>query len=331
MAKKTKIQWCDSTCNPTMGCEGCELWNHTTKKCYAGILHQRFGGKSKGYALTFEGVTQFPGRMLQATQWSDLSGTDRKDKPWLNGYPRLIFVSDMSDSLSSTVSFEYLHDEIITNVDSVAGRRHQWLWLTKRPNRMAEFSSWLAERDISWPTNVWAGTSITSQQSTTRIDHLLNVGDASTIRFLSVEPQYEEIDLTGWLPRLDWVIQGGESGHGATTFQVEWAQSLIEQCRQFGVPYFLKQLGTVVTENGERLEFQDNHAGDWSEWPEGIRVREFPDLTGSESGHDEEEPREPLGILSDAEKRHQAALKAWRTRRARQADSAVDENNNAAD
>src|SRR2546429_9733548 len=24
--KKTKIQWCHSTVNPVMGCDGCELW-----------------------------------------------------------------------------------------------------------------------------------------------------------------------------------------------------------------------------------------------------------------------------------------------------------------
>ena len=24
--KDTKIQWCDSTVNPVMGCQGCELW-----------------------------------------------------------------------------------------------------------------------------------------------------------------------------------------------------------------------------------------------------------------------------------------------------------------
>jgi protein gp37 len=30
MSVTTKIQWCDSTCNPTMGCEGCELWNPKT-------------------------------------------------------------------------------------------------------------------------------------------------------------------------------------------------------------------------------------------------------------------------------------------------------------
>src|SRR3712207_7534850 len=42
----------------------------------------------------------FPGRMAEAALWSDLTGTDRPDKPWLNGMPRLIFISDMGDALS---------------------------------------------------------------------------------------------------------------------------------------------------------------------------------------------------------------------------------------
>ena len=153
MSVSTKIQWCDSTCNPTMGCDGCELWDGTTKKCYAGVLHVRFGGVTKGYAPSFEEVTRFPGRMEQATRWSDLRGKSRSDKPWLNGYPRLVFVSDMSDALSEGVPFEYLKEEVIDNVTSPAGRRHHWLWLTKRPNRMAKFSQWLAKGGISWPSN----------------------------------------------------------------------------------------------------------------------------------------------------------------------------------
>lgn len=186
MSRETKIQWCDSTCNPTMGCEGCELWSKTRKTCYAGILHTRFGGVTPGYAPTFEQVTEFPGRMAEAARWSDLTGTDRQDKPWLNGMPRTIFVSDMSDSLSSVVPLEYLHDEIIANVTSELGQRHQWLWLTKRPDRMAEFSDWMAKRGVSWPTNLWAGTSITSQATTSRIAKLLKVGNSETIRFLTV-------------------------------------------------------------------------------------------------------------------------------------------------
>ena len=39
MSIMTKIQWCDSTVNPTMGCDGCEIWGSQRKSCYAGTLH----------------------------------------------------------------------------------------------------------------------------------------------------------------------------------------------------------------------------------------------------------------------------------------------------
>jgi protein gp37 len=278
MSIKTKIQWCDSTVNPTMGCDGCEIWGPQRKTCYAGTLHGRFGGHTKGYAPTFEQVTAFPGRMAKAAHFSDLTGKPRPDKPWLDGLPRTIFVSDMSDSLSSTVTFEYLQDEIVANVAGGPGRRHRWLWLTKRPERMAGFSSWLGDQGIGWPDNLWAGTSVTTQATTSRIKSLIKVGSPRTTRFLSVEPQVEPIDLGRWLPKLDWVIQGGESGSNARRFDLAWAVGLIGQCRSVGVPYFLKQLGSAVVRDGHRLSFEDGHAGDWLEWPEEVRVREMPDL-----------------------------------------------------
>ncbi len=276
MSKNTEIQWCDSTVNPTMGCDGCELWSKDRKSCYAGTLHTRFGGHTKGYAPSFEQVTEFPGRMAIAASWSDLRGKPRINKPWLDGLPRFIFVSDMSDALSMSVPFDYLKKEIIDNVVSEKGKRHCWLWLTKRPDRMAKFSAWLAEQGIGWPQNLWAGTSITDQKSSNRIKHLSNVGDSETIRFLSVEPQVESIDLAAFLPEVNWVIQGGESGPGARPFQIEWAVRLIDACKTHGIPYFLKQLGTVVEQNGNRLSFTNSHAGDWSEWPSELAVRDFP-------------------------------------------------------
>jgi len=275
MAQKTAIQWCDSTENPTMGCAGCELWSGERQTCYAGVLHRRFGGTSSGYAPEFEQVTLFPGRMRRASQWSNLTGRKRQDKPWLDGMPRLIFVSDMSDALSESVEFEFLKKEVIDNVTSEAGQRHCWLWLTKRPQRMATLSRRLKS---DWPTNLWVATSITTQKSTSRIKHLLNVGNHETIRFLSVEPQWEPISLEEWLPEVDWVIQGGESGVDAHPFHVEWAESLISQCQDAGVPYFLKQLGSKVCWKGRQARYVHSHAGDWNEWPARLRVRQFPQL-----------------------------------------------------
>lgn len=191
-----------------MGCDGCELWDDRRRSCYAGNLHATRGKTNKGFAPTFEKVTAFPGRMAKAAGWSDLQGQDRADKPWLGQSPRMIFVSDMSDSLSQVVSFDFLKTDVIDNVTSFRGSRHQWLWLTKRAPRMAEFSAWLQEQGVAWPSNLWAGTSITTQSTLARARSLLRVGDERTTRFLSVEPQVEDIDFGDLLAKYQWVIQG---------------------------------------------------------------------------------------------------------------------------
>jgi protein gp37 len=275
MANATEIQWCDSTVNPVMGCDGCELWGKSRKTCYAGVLHLRHAGKNPGYAPAFEDVTLFPGRMATAAKLTDLTGFARAQKPWLDAYPRLIFVSDMGDALSKAASFSYLESEIIRHATSAHGRRHRWLWLTKRPLRMARFSAWLAERGIAWPTNLWAGTSVTSAKSQ-RVAPLLKVGDATTVRFLSVEPQHGVVQLSPWLSKLDWVIQGGESGEGARHFDLTWARDLRDACRHAKVPYFLKQLGAKVVDRGRPVKLHDPHGGEWNEWPRDLRVREIP-------------------------------------------------------
>lgn len=273
MGERTGIQWCDSTVNPTMGCDGCELWEKGRRVCYAGLDHERKAGRSLGYAPSFETVTRFPGRVRKAAAWRPLTGLRRLDKPWLDGMPRLIFVSDMSDALSQVVSFEYLENEVISTVENPAGQQHHWLWLTKRPARMREFSRWLRR---PWPANLWAGTSITGRQSLGRVPPLLEVGDERTIRFLSIEPQWEAFDLGEWLSRLDWVIQGGQSGKGAPAFDLVWARALRDACANAGVPYFLKQLGANVRDGTAVLKLRDRHGGDWDEWPEELRVRQLP-------------------------------------------------------
>lgn len=48
MGRETKIEWCDSTLNLQMGCDGCELWNPAAgvKHCYAGTLTNIYAGSS---------------------------------------------------------------------------------------------------------------------------------------------------------------------------------------------------------------------------------------------------------------------------------------------
>jgi hypothetical protein len=94
------------------------------------------------------------------------------------------------------------------------------------------------------------------------------------------------------------VIVGGESGPGARPFNIEWARSTVEQCAAAGVACFVKQLGAkpidkvicctypgtghIWTDEGGGSHFvphlKNKKDGDMSEWPEDLRVRQFPEV-----------------------------------------------------
>ena len=98
------------------------------------------------------------------------------------------------------------------------------------------------------------------------------------------------------LPALDWIIIGGESGPGARPCNVAWIRSAVQQCKAADVACFVKQLGAVVRVSQNEpltanladvevkpawvghdvLKLRDRKGGDPSEWPNDLRVREFP-------------------------------------------------------
>ena len=103
------------------------------------------------------------------------------------------------------------------------------------------------------------------------------------------------------LRHIHWVIVGGESGPGARPCLVAWIRSIVRQCRDAGVPCFVKQLGAVVQYNGcgliwpegttkhdiggeWRVLLRDKKGGDPAEWPEDLRVREMPEAKGGGDG-----------------------------------------------
>ena len=94
-------------------------------------------------------------------------------------------------------------------------------------------------------TSLEKAISVESQQAAQkRIPHLINTPAA--IRFLSCEPLLEPLDLTEFLPHLDWVIVGGESGFTKKTrpCETDWLKQIVRQCKLAQVPIFVKQLGT---------------------------------------------------------------------------------------
>lgn len=146
----------------------------------------------------------------------------------------------------------------------------------------------------AWPPpNVWLGVSVEDQGTADeRIPLLLQTPAA--VRFLSCEPLLGPVDLSKYLSiyahegppccaertgyhrlgesvgkpqrsHIDWVIVGGESGPDYRPMQLEWLESLVDQCRAAGVAVWVKQDSS-------------GRSGQWGRIPERLRIREFPTL-----------------------------------------------------
>lgn len=295
MAENSAIEWTDATWNPTTGCSrvsgGCD-------HCYAMHFARRFDGQGKGY----DGTTR---RGKRGTDWTGVVNLhpDRLPLPFRWRKPRRVFVDSMSDLFHPAVPFDFIGRVFGT---MALAPRHTFQVLTKRPERAEEILAvlnpqavWDAGRTLAalhgahprdkprevWPLpNVWLGTSVEDQEAADeRIPALLR--SPAAVRFLSCEPLLGPVDLDAWVYEgdLDWVIVGGESGPGARDCALSDVRAVVEQCQAAGVAVFVKQLGarpvwgdSVVDMHFAMRGDRDPKGGDISQFPEDLRVREFP-------------------------------------------------------
>lgn len=306
MSQKTSIEWTDATWNPVRGCSrvspGC-------LNCYAEKVAARFSDEGQPFHLFAERTPKphWTGKvdiiekhLLDPLSWKK---------------PRRIFVNSMSDlfheglpdeaidrvfavmSLRPQHTFQILTkrpERMQAYLSQSQGRRIKLGWdgVTEPPR----WSAAVWTHSASWPLpNVWLGVSVENQDAADqRIPFLLKTPAA--YRFVSYEPalgpvNFRNIKKDKWRPHwdslagdgplIDLVIIGGESGIGARRFDIQWALDTVKECREAGVACFVKQLGAypirVDPNDGvKRIVLLDKKGGDMEEWPELLRVREFP-------------------------------------------------------
>ncbi|HEX9013850.1 MAG TPA: phage Gp37/Gp68 family protein [Anaerolineaceae bacterium] len=274
----TKIEWCDETINPIVGCNkisaGCA-------NCYAENMARRLAAMGRGQYVRvidekgcWNGETTFvPTELEKPSRWKK---------------PRRIFIGSMGDIFHETVWRCWL-DDVLEMV--VTNPRHTFMMLTKRPQRMKEFFELSVPAGL--PGNLWMGVSVENQEAAAeRIPLLLQIPAA--VHFVSIEPLLGPVDLTRidnpitgpgssqpvappsyrrldaisgmaaildhknrgaghqLYKGLDWVIAGPENGNKKRPYQLEWFYSLRKQCHAAGVPFFLK---TIDLEGVQVREF----------------------------------------------------------------------------
>lgn len=282
MSEKTKIAWCDSTFNPWIGCTkvspGCD-------NCYA---EQQDSRKRWGGATHWgSGVPRY---RTSASNWAQPLAWDKKAAA--SGKPWRVFCASLADVLDNEVPQIWRHDlwKLILSTPNL-----DWLLVTKRVGNVAKMWPVLAE---SPPPNVRLLITVCNQEEADRdIPKLLALPCKNGV---SYEPALGPVDWSAVQMRdgdslgiglfshgensgIEWIIVGGESGPKARSFNVEWARSIIAQCKAAGVPVFIKQFGSYpydseITKSGrsELLKLRDRAGADPSEWSEDLRVREFP-------------------------------------------------------
>lgn len=246
--------------------DGCTKVSEGCEHCWSEAMAKRFNAKS----IYQNGTFDWQGKLLLRV--SNLDLPLRIKKPTV--------FSIWNDLFHESVPFEFVDKagEVMDNCS-----QHTFLILTKRPQRLAEYTDY--EKGRNWERNTWLGVTPTKDED---IATLLQIPAAH--RFVSLEPLLGDINIKSYLmgheehgvafgrpvgtcvaytPPLDWVIVGAETGPKARYCPIENIESIVEQCKVAGVSVFVKavHLGT-----SQKFKISKK----MSEWPESVRVRELP-------------------------------------------------------
>jgi protein gp37 len=225
--ENSKIEWTDHTFNGWVGCQkvspGCD-------HCYAETLMDH----------RYHRVEWGPHGERQRTSdanWRKPLQWDRQARA--AGKRARVFCASLADVWDNQVPEQWRADLFRL----IGQTRHlDWLLLTKRPENIAK----MLPRAISglgfWPwRHVWLGTTCEDQQHFDRRWRVLQETQAAG-HFISYEPALGPLSLSGHSRLPDWIICGGESGARARLMQPSWARSLMLECEEKHVAFFMKQM-----------------------------------------------------------------------------------------
>ena len=228
-------------------------------------------------------------RVLQIAEQPKLTMALRFERPWLAGYPRLIYIRDTAGDRSpgsgilglkttpvggQTSAFEYLKQAVVDTALSRTGMRHIWAWSTSEVGELLLFIEWLRDvHNAVVPPNVWLGTRIQTASDLTRVANLLQAGTQRTKHFVILEPTLKLVDLRPHLNGIDWCIAGQSRVLGACRFDVDVARQLRDACRRTRTVLFITAIGSSA------CPIKTKGGTNWYLWPSDLRIRAFPDPT----------------------------------------------------
>lgn len=267
MGEHSGIQWTDHTFNPWIGChkvsQGC-------KHCYA--ENNTFTRRERSHGRELWGP-KADRHITSAANWAKPLKWDRDAEA--AGRRARVFCASLADVFEDHPALQDPRDALFSLIEMTPNL--DWQLLTKRPENVHRMvpEAW---RDApAYPGNVWIGTSAEDQATWDERTEYLTALKARVV-FVSCEPLLGPIRCGEGLDLIEWVIIGGESGRGARPCDVVWIRDIVAECREHRSSAFVKQLGARPYYGRPFLNLELRHpkGGAMEEWPEDLRVREFP-------------------------------------------------------
>ena len=219
-----------------------------------------------------------------AKAWADRFGqsfdphVSSKQRPPKSG---VIFVGGLTDMFGNWCDRLAPPEAYIRDAIKAGGSEATYIWLTKRPERMAQALNGTVDVGImrvpikdfsSIQEHHYFGFTAENQEwFDKRSEALEKTLCASTKNkcniWISAEPLLGPIELQGEICRhLSWLVVGSESGPRRRPCKIEWVEGIVDQCKKYHIPVFVKQL---CLPNGKFT----NKIG---EFPQHLRVRQVP-------------------------------------------------------
>jgi protein gp37 len=222
MADHSKIEWCDATFNPWVGCTKV---SPACDHCYA-----ENWAKRTGHPELWQGER----RRTSVHNWAQPVKWDRRAKAERRRLK--VFCASLADWLDNQVDEQWREDlaELIEETPNL-----DWLLLTKRPQNFEKRAPW---HDDDVPPNVWLGVTAENQEEFDRRWPYI-AAIQSRVHFISYEPALGPLLIERADPVPDWIICGGESGPRSRPLDPAWARIIRDQCETADIPFFLKQWG----------------------------------------------------------------------------------------
>lgn len=202
-----KIGWCDKTINPVVGCNiGCDY-------CYARRQAKR---QKQNCILCYK--------------YKPHEHLERLEQLTPRQKPMKVFIDSMWDWNSPGVKPEWCR-QIIAKMTECS--QHIFLILSKNPK---------GYKDYEFPSNVWLGTTITTQDDEWRHNDLLSYRDTKIPRFLSLEPLMGYLNIREICKGIDWFIIGGLSRVGKPPLQPPTMaiKIILKKCDWYDRPVYMK-------------------------------------------------------------------------------------------